>query len=97
MTSQELLTKLADNDKEYLKFDRVPNKRSNRPDLHAFILLDELVPGKTDIVCSATHDEIFLDTDLASLAAVITDEQIVELIRCGVRGNPEYDCLAMFT
>ena len=68
---------------EYLEFDRVQNKRSQRPDLHAFLLLDAIFPGSSDIISCACHDEFYLDIgnhDLESL----TDEQILELIRCGV-------------
>ena len=45
-------------DEEFLKFERVENKRSQRPDLHAFLLLDELVPDKSDII-AATMRFIF--------------------------------------
>ena len=71
-------------DDEFLNFDRIENKRSKRPDLHAFLLLDELFPceGKSDMVCCAEHDEIWLDIPED---AKLTDEQIVELVRCGVR------------
>jgi hypothetical protein len=31
-----------------------------RPDLHAFLLLDRLVPGDHDMITAATHDEFFL-------------------------------------
>jgi hypothetical protein len=75
-----------ESDDEYIKFERVENKRSSRPDLHAFMLLAELVPGDMDIVCSAEHDEIYLQPDIADLVkAGITREQVVELARCGVR------------
>lgn len=30
---------------DYINFDRVENKRSERPDLHAWLLLDELFPN----------------------------------------------------
>jgi hypothetical protein len=83
-------------DDEYLEFDRVETRLSNRPDLHAFILLDRLVPGTSDIVSAAEHDEFFLDVDLSSLAEVANEEDIRELVRCGVRISDEYDCLAMF-
>lgn len=65
-------------------FDSIPNKRSRRPDLHAFLMLDELFPGTTDMVCSAEHDEIFLDVSEEQVAT-LTDEQIIELSRCGIR------------
>jgi len=82
-------------DKEYLKFERVGNKRSTRPDLHAFLMLNRLFPRDRDIVCAATHDVIYLDAQGDELRE-LTDEQIVELSRCGVMYNSEYDCLYMF-
>lgn len=78
---------------EYLEFDRIENKRSNRPDLHAFLLLDELFPGDRDIISAAEHDEIWLDIESSDIEK-LTEEQIVELIRCGVRYSE--DSLAMF-
>jgi hypothetical protein len=80
---------------EYLEFDKVENKLSSRADLHAFILLDSLVPGKADIVSGATHDEIWLDIEPKQLAKVATENQIIELIRCGVRYS--HNSLVMFT
>lgn len=81
---------------EYLKFDRVQNKTSNRADLHAFMLLDKLVPGKCDIVSAASHDEIWMGVSPDDLSKVATEEQIIELIRCGVRYDSDTDSLAMF-
>lgn len=83
-------------DDEYLEFEKVENKLSSRSDLHAFILLDRLVPGHHDIVSDATHDEIYLDTDIEELAKVATEEDILTLIRCGVRLF-DGECLGMFT
>ncbi len=71
-------------DGEFLKFDRILQKHSNRPDVHAFILLDKLVPGAGRIIGYAEHDEIGLSIELAELAKAATEEQIIELIRCGV-------------
>lgn len=83
---------------EFLKFDRIPIKTSQRPDLHAFNLLDKLLPGKSgDMVCHAEHDEIFLDVDPEELAKAATDDQIMELVRCGVRYDSSTDSVAMFT
>lgn len=86
---------VTDNGNEYLCFDKVENKRSKRPDLHAFLLLDELFPGDDDIVGSASHDEIWLNVDGEQLDT-LTDEQILELSRCGVRYDSECDSLCMF-
>jgi len=83
---------------EYLKFEKVETKFTTRPDLHAFILLDKLIPGsKTDIISAAEHDEIYISTNLDKLAEVITEEQCVDLIRCGVRYSEDHGCFTMFT
>jgi len=83
-------------DEEFLKFERVEHKRSQRPDLHAFLLLDALAPSTFDIVSAAEHDEIFLEVSPDKLGEVATEEQVVELIRCGVRLDTRIDSLAMF-
>ncbi len=83
-------------DDEFLKFDRIEKKFSERSDLHAFILLSQLVPGTSDIVSSAEHDEIYLDTDVDELIKVATNEQLRDLVRCGVRYDSEFNCLCMF-
>lgn len=82
---------------DYMKFELVENKRSQRPDLHALMLLDELFPSDNggDMVAAAEHDEIWLDIDGEKLNA-LTDEQIADLVRCGVRHDEEHDCLCMF-
>jgi hypothetical protein len=81
-------------DEEYLCFEKVENKRSNRPDLNAFILLDSIFPDGSDIVCHASHDEICLAFG-EEHSKKLTDEQICELTRCGVRFSD--DGFWMFT
>lgn len=80
---------------EYLKFDRVENKRSNRPDLHAFLLLNELFPCDTDrdMISAAAHDIIYLDIDAEDIEK-IPEDKLVELIRCGI--GYDDDSLCMF-
>lgn len=81
---------------EYIQFDRVEVKRSNRPDLHAFLLLDEIQPGDSDLISASEHDEFYLDIDCDKFAEVATDEQIKELTRCGIRYDDDTDSLCMF-
>ena len=71
-------------DDEFLEFDRVENKLHPRPDLHAFLLLHQLVPGTGDMVSGAAHDEIYLDVEPDELFAVATKDQLRDLHRCGV-------------
>lgn len=85
-----------DNHSEFLKFDRIEHKLSKRPDLHAFLLLEQLTPDSTrDLVCAAGHDIIYLDVTIDDLVDKITPEQVVELRRCGVMMS-EYDSLSLF-
>lgn len=97
MTKDQLIKIFEDNDNEFLKFENMPLERrlSNRLDLHAFLLLDKIVAGTTDIIFAAEHDEIFLEVDLKEVANNIEKEQVIDLIRCGVRLS-EFDCFAMF-
>ena len=79
---------------EHLKFDRVENRRSTRPDLHAFLLLAELCPDTRDIIRSAEHDQIWLSPDPDTLADIMSQAQVIELARCGVFWD--VDSLSMY-
>jgi hypothetical protein len=87
----------AKHEDEFLKFNKVKNKRSKRPDLHAFLLLEELCPAKADTVAYACHEKIYLEICPNKLAKKITEEQVVELLRCGVLYDDESESLFMFT
>ena len=93
MNLKEIFDKHND---EFLNFDAVEEKLSNRADLHAFLLLEKLAPGHRDMVSAAEHDVIYLDTDVEKLAEVASESQIIELIRCGVMLDSETDSLTMF-
>ncbi len=98
MTLDEMVKIFVEEDDEFLKFDRIaPERRlSNRPDLNAFLLLDKLMPGERDMVCSAEHDQIWLDTACEVVAGVATEEDILDLMRSGVMYNKETDSFSMF-
>lgn len=94
MLTREIFNKF---DSEFLKFELVQKKLSNRADLHAFMLLDSMFPGTNDMVDGASHDEIYLCVPVDDLLSRATEDQIVELVRCGVRYDDFSDTLAMFT
>lgn len=77
---------------EYLKFDRIPEseRRHPRPDLCAMLYLHERFGGGGDAVCSASHDEIWLDWDDS---CVFTEEDAIYLYRCGVRHQDDGLCM----
>ncbi len=95
-TAEDLKQFWEANDGEFLKFERVENKRSKRPDFHAFLLLDELVPDPRgrDMVSGAEHDQIWLQPEPEDLLEAATLQQLIDLHRCGVRCD-EYG-LCMF-
>lgn len=97
-TLEERLDRITDNvSGDYLKFERVENKLSERPDIHALILLDRLQPNPgRDIISCAEHDIVYLDIDTEKLNEIITDQQVQELARCGVHYDSDGDGLAMF-
>ena len=96
MTTKQLVKLFEKYHDDFLKFEDFKNPYCKRPDLCAFLLLDKLVPGESDIVSAAEHDEIYLDVDMKALAKAATEEDIQGLVRCGVRYSDEYDCLVMF-
>lgn len=83
---------------EYLRFDRIENKYSKYPDVHAFILLDRLLSNEhnKDMIAGAEHDQIWISVDVEHLAAVSSVLTVIELIRCGVLYDNDTDSLYMF-
>lgn len=78
------------------KFEDIEHKLSSRPDLHAFILLNQLLPGTRDMVSAAEHDQIWLDVDLDELSQVATPDHIKQIAACGVYFDGGYDALYLF-
>lgn len=83
-------------DKEFCEFERIDNPPNKRRDLCAMIMMDRLVPGSARILESAEHDEVYFSIDTSELAEVATENDIRDLIRCGVRIGSDYAGLCMF-
>ena len=86
----------TDDTEEFLRFERIADPPSQRPDLCAFLLLDKLLPGERDIVSCAEHDQIWLDVDVEALAEVASKDDVVYLLRCGVWYDGDVESLSMF-
>ena len=85
-------------DDEYLKFERVENKLHSRPDICAFLLLDKLLPNDgEDIIACSEHDEYFLSVSCEQLAEVVTEEDILMLVRCGIHYNEDLESLSSYS
>jgi len=84
-------------DSVFCKFDQIQDKLSQRRDLCAFMYLDKLIPDQNGkIISCAEHDEIYLEVDISELAKVATEEDVLFLLRCGVRYDSELESLCMF-
>lgn len=91
MTLEELAELFENHSDEYLKAEV-----SGPRDLAAFNLMNKLVPSNKDIVSCAEHDEFWLSTEPEELAKVATEEDVLFLIRCGIRFDEDTDSFAMF-
>lgn len=102
MTKDEMAEIFAHDDQIYAFRDLVENKRSNRADLHAILLLDSLDPGPNrhgyfvNVLAAAEHDEVYFCFDEDKVAEAITPEQVVELRRCGIRYSNDGMGFCMF-
>lgn len=81
---------------DYLDFGSVILPRCPRPDICALLLLHELQPMSRCIIGSAEYEQIYLAVDPDALALVVTDEQIRDLVRCGVLYDEVTGGLTMF-
>lgn len=97
MTTDQLRDLFEKHDELFMAFELYGRTGTCRPDLAAFILLDQLCPATGGIIIGAITGEIVLNIDPVELAKVITEEQVIELIRCGVRYDDQDNSLCMFT
>ena len=97
MTKEALLETFARHGGECGMFHRVASPAHLRPDVCAFLMLDQVVPGgsRDRMIVAVDRYQIWLGVDLAALAAVATDDIVRDLVRCGVRVNVAEDSLAM--
>jgi hypothetical protein len=93
LTTMEIIDAFEEHRDEYLKFDRIEAPTTQRRDLMAFNLLDSLCGGGRRIIAGAEHDEIWLEVSPGDLAGKVTLEQVITLIRCGVRCDDESLCM----
>lgn len=98
MTLEELEALFEKHNEEYIEFERIPAERrlSNRPDLNAFLLLDRLFPDTDDIISAAEHDEYSVSIAPSALCEKVSEECLIDLIRCGLRYDSSTDSLCFF-
>lgn len=86
MTIQELENLFQQHGGEFRQFNKVQNKLSKRRDLHAFLLVDKIMDNQGCEDNIAMHGR--LNVTMIHLAERVTEEQVVELIRCGCFFDP---------
>lgn len=82
---------------EYCKFESVERPYDLRRDACALALLDRLQPAAAAgrMFAEAQNGEIWLNVDVGELAVVITEADVKDLLRCGVRLDSQYAALSM--
>lgn len=71
--------------KSYQQFGCIEDPPSRRPYICALIHLDKLVPDTKELFNGYVGINLILGVDPEKLAAVATEQDILYLIRCGVR------------
>lgn len=84
-------------DSESHKFERIPEAERLHPNqrLCVFMKVASLMSDPEKFEVFAEHDIIGMPND-DEFKSPITDDDILYLVRCGVRWSTEFDCLAMF-
>lgn len=79
-------------------FSRIENKRSKFRDIHAFLLLEELLGEAAGgcLISASEHDTYYLSVDLEDIQDKLTQEHVNELVACGVYYDSQQDCLYCF-
>lgn len=96
MKRNELENFLDDHENSYLQFHEVRIKKSSRPDLHAFLILNELFPDEKNILFAAEHDEVRLNVNMDEFCKRTTKEIVLDLHRCGILYDKLNDFLFMY-
>lgn len=96
MTKIELINLFEKHESEYLAFERVENKLSAAPQIHAFVFLSNKYSGFSgDVIDGSDSNQIFLFPDLNDSLPFV-EQDIVDMRRAGVRYDDRCDCLSMF-
>lgn len=94
-TTRDRLHDVRGSKYKYVKFQRIKDKLSNRPDLHAFLLLDKLFPKNRDMIVGPSCGELWLSIEFEDIERLL-ENQVVDLVRCGVRYSYHKRSLYMY-
>lgn len=82
-------------DEEFLKDHRILScqRLHPRPDICAMLYVHNFDPNDRDIVSCAEHDEIWFDFNAFDK---LTEDDVIYLLRCGIRWDDDARMLASF-
>lgn len=74
---------------EDCEFGNIPNPKHVRPDICAMLMIDEIQSRndsqrRTGMISWAGHDKIHFDVNVVEFSEVVTKNEVIDLIRCGV-------------
>ena len=96
----ELFEKHSDDN--HCEFELIPTaeRRHERPDLCAMLLLAERFPVRNgrDLICSAEHDQIWFDTERDEYESPwpLSEADVIYLLRCGFFWDSSVDNISSY-
>lgn len=76
---------------EFCEFHRIENPKHCRSDMCAMLMIDEIQSrsdfgdNQGNMISWAEHDVIHFDVNVENFSKVVTKEELIDLIRCGIR------------
>lgn len=93
MNAKELFDK---HENEFLNYRADPSLEDK---VHDFVVFESLVKfvKRGDLICNLGYEEIYLNVDVAEVVNTLSEDELVRLIRCGLRYSECHECFVMFT
>lgn len=70
--------------KNYFDIENIKCRMYQPPDVNAFVLINNILPSDKNIILSVGPNEIVLNADAELLCQLAYDDELVDLVRCGV-------------
>ena len=93
---KKLFKKHSEN--EYIEFEKVENKKSKFADIHGLLLLEEKFPPNEishGILDNFDYETATINIEIEEDNIPLTENDIIELLRCGIDYDEDLECLTM--
>ncbi len=81
---------------EHGKFEHIEKPLNQRADICLLLLLDQLIPGKNNLIVRSNRYEIIFDIDIEDFSKKVNVNQLLNMIRCGLCYSSSDSCLYKF-